>query len=241
MKLPRLDVPNYDATLPVSGQKIRYRPYTVKEEKILMMASQSDQPMDKINALNQIIANCSDVDPVEAHPTDVEWIFLQIRAVSVSPVVELNYTITPENCGADEEDRHNCPREIKTGFNINTDVTVENIEEMSKHATLRTDGWVVRLSDNIGLLVKLRSAKAEDSALYEMVESIFDGDQIFAKSDFSLEEFNEFIDDLPTPNTKILKDFLDAIPYTQTRVVAVCHKCKKEFPYKATGVISFLV
>lgn len=239
MKLPRLDIPNYVETLPMAGVDVTYRPYTVKEEKILMMGVQSDDAVDKINAVNQIVSNCSDLDVKTAHPVDLEWIFLKIRACSVASMVEVNYNVGQSECGGINSNIE-CPNVIKTAFDI-SQVYVANMEELKKFAIQKKDTWIVMLTDELGIQLKFKSIVNEISALYEMTETIIDGSEVYQKSDFSVEEFDEFIDDLPTPVTLGIKQFLELAPTTQVDIKARCPKCKKEFNHTATGVISFLV
>ena len=91
--LPKIDVPIYELNLISSGKKIRFRPFLVKEQKLLLMANQSDDPKESLNVVKQICKNCiiDEVD-VESLPVfDLEFIFLNLRARSVSEVINLQY------------------------------------------------------------------------------------------------------------------------------------------------------
>jgi hypothetical protein len=91
--LPKIDVPIYETTLISNGMKIKFRPFLVKEQKLFLMASQSDDSKDMIDAIKQVIRNCvlTEID-VDSLPTfDLENLFIQLRARSVNEIVNLSY------------------------------------------------------------------------------------------------------------------------------------------------------
>ena len=241
MKLPRRDLPNYTTILPISLAEVSFRPYTVKEEKILMQGVQSGERADKIEALNQLIESCSSLDTNSAHPTDIEWLFLRIRSCSVSSLVDLSYSIAPQTCGQGPDNFDSCPQTIKTCFDIN-DAVIENINEMEKYAIKRGDKWLVMIDVEVGLQFKIKTSKSAENALYELVECIIDGQTVIPKSEFTPEEFDLFLEESFTPKDiePVIK-FLDASPYTSVNIAARCSKCKKDFSYKMTDIASFLV
>ena len=102
MALPKITVMKHELTLPSSGEKITFRPFLVKEEKILMMALQGGEAKDDFRS-KEIINNCVDKDlKVDTLPPfDLEYIFLQLRARSVGDVIPINYSITEELCKDD--------------------------------------------------------------------------------------------------------------------------------------------
>jgi len=240
MKLPKLDMPNYNDSLPVSGRNYTYRPYTVKEEKILLMGMQGDSVDDKMTAAYQIITICSDVNPKEDHPADVEWAYLKIRACSVGSSVEVNYNIAESSCKYPATYEEKCPKTIKAGFSIDAAYVV-NLDEMEKHATRKNNTWIVRLSETVAVQMRVKVIDSFEHALYEMTDAVIDGDTVFNKSDFTKEEFAEFVDDLPSPATKKLKDFLSAAPVTAADIKTKCKVCGKDFEYNVRGLIGFLV
>ena len=100
MALPKLTVMKHELALPSTGEKVTFRPFLVKEEKILMMAMQSGKPADMINGLKHIITNCveTDINIEELAPFDLEYIFLQLRARSVGDVISVSYSVPEEKC-----------------------------------------------------------------------------------------------------------------------------------------------
>ena len=240
MKLPRLDIPNYKTTLPVSLTEVTYRPYTVKEEKILLMAMQGDDAGDKIEAMLQVVTNCSSVDAKTCHPVDIEWLFLKIRSCAVSSMVEVMYNITPETCGKLEDSQRVCPVKISGGFDIGS-VEIKNLEEMSQYATRSGDTWVVMITDTVGLQFKIVALDVESDHLYGLVQSVIDGSSVYPKEDFTAEEFNTFIDSFVPSQLEPVTKFLRAVPFTSAVITARCSVCKKEFKSEVTDIVNFLV
>ena len=91
--LPRIDTPTYELEIPSTKQKVRYRPFLIKEEKILLMAQQGDDSDEKIESIKQVIRNCiiQDIDVERLATFDIEYIFVNLRSKSISNIVELNY------------------------------------------------------------------------------------------------------------------------------------------------------
>ena len=106
MALPKIAVMKHERTLPSSGEKITFRPFLVKEEKILMMALQGGEAKDMVRGLKEIINNCVDKDlKVDTLPPfDLEYIFLQLRARSVGDVIPINYSLPEEICKDDKKE-----------------------------------------------------------------------------------------------------------------------------------------
>lgn len=243
MKLPKRDLPEYTAELPLSGKEFTYRPYTVKEDKVLMMAAAGDNPKDKLHAVRQIVGNCTDLDISALHPTDFEWVFLQLRKVSVSPIVELVYNVGDGQCGLTVKSKGVCPSKLNAHFNIN-DVIVdahETDEDVAKPA--KDGGWVISLGDNSSIHLSPTMPSTEgESLLYGMVKSIIDDGNVIPKSAFTEEEFETYLDEntLPSEMGNVLK-FITSLPVTRAEINTKCTVCNKTFTYEASGLIDFLV
>ena len=113
MPLPKLNVGTHTLKLPSSGKEIEYRPFLVKEEKILMTAMESGETADMIRALRQIIDSCveNDLSTMDMPMFDIEYIFLQLRARSVGEEIELNYNLENDPC--DKLMNANCSYYVK--------------------------------------------------------------------------------------------------------------------------------
>lgn len=242
MKLPKRDLPRYDDVLPISGEKYTFRPYTIKEEKILMMSAAGSDGGDKVSAIKQVVGNCTNVNVDTVHPTDLEWAFLQLRKTSVSSLAEVMYTPLAGACGISPEEKRPCPKEFKAVFDIATAKTRSDIDINDVATPAKGGGWLLNVGDDLLFHMDVKVPDGDHSPLYQMLRSVIDGDNVIPKEDFSEEEFLEFMEDclLPSGMAKIF-DFVNSSPYTVATVEARCPTCRKSFSYEATGIIGFLV
>ena len=116
--LPKIDVPLYEITLPLSKKKVKFRPFLVKEEKILLMASESEDPNSVMLAIRQIINNCciSDLDVDLLPILDFEYFFMHLRARSIGEVIDLQYKCNNTLSG-EGDDAKKCNATVKLSFN----------------------------------------------------------------------------------------------------------------------------
>jgi hypothetical protein len=156
--LPKLDVPIYDLALPLSKRKIQIRPFLVKEEKIFLMASESDDEESILTAIKQIVNNCcltEDVD-VELLPiSDLEFIFFNLRARSISEVVELKYKCNNKIHVGEEEKV--CGNMVEFDVNI-LDIKPEIPENHTNKIELTPTMGVVMKYPNFKMLDKISAA-----------------------------------------------------------------------------------
>ncbi len=206
MALPKLMHPVFELIIPSSKQKVNFRPFLVKEEKLMLMAKQSGEQQDIINVIKQVITNC-DVDGVlnsdELASFDLELLFLKLRSKSINEEIDIAYN--------DPED----DKVYKFKINID-DVNVIDNESHDK---------VIKLSDTSGIVMKYPSAKLmsevisrEDvtDILFFMIkgcmDQYFDGDSISYFKDSKPEEIDAFIESLPTSTLKEFEKFFDTMP-----------------------------
>jgi len=226
MPLPKLSVPMYDLKLPVTGSMIKYRPFLVKEEKILLMAMESQNEKEIINAMKTIIRNCTTLrKKVEDLPTfEIEYIFLKIRAKSVGEVSKINVT---------------CPDDGETQVEVEIDLDKLQIHMEKDHSNK------IMITDDIGLIMKypsldmfvkdnfnLQNVTAETA--FEMtadcIESVFEGEVV--TEDATKKELLEFLDNLNNQQFQKIQKFFDTMP-------KLSHKLEVENP--ETGVKSEVV
>ena len=141
--LPKIDTPMYELTLPSNNQTIQYRPFLIKEEKILLMAQEGEDQDEQIRAVKQIITNCilTPVNVDKLATFDIEWLFVNIRSKSVGKILQLNY-------------KHDCTHEPPEGqeskkVDIRFDINLDNviIENNADHTNN------ILLTDKIGLIM----------------------------------------------------------------------------------------
>ena len=208
MALPKIETPTYELTLPSQDIKVKYRPFLVKEEKILLMAMESQKADEIFQATKQIVASCTfNSLKVEDLPTfDLEYIFLQIRAKSVGEITKFKVL---------------CPDDKKTYADVEVDLTKVNVEVDDKH----TNKLVVDEKRNLGVVLKyptmnvLKSGTMENptteqifDVLTECVDHIYEGDKIYPAKDSTQQEIKEFFEDLSQDSFVKIKSFFDTMP-----------------------------
>ena len=208
MALPKIETPTYELTLPSQDIKVKYRPFLVKEEKILLMALESQKSDEIFQATKQIVSSCTfDALKVEELPTfDLEYIFLQIRAKSVGETTKFKVL---------------CPDDKKTYADVEVDLTKVNVEVDDKH----TNKLVVDEKRNLGVVLKyptmnvLKSGTMENptteqifDVLTECVDHIYEGDKIYPAKDSTPQEIKEFFEGLSQDSFVKIKSFFDTMP-----------------------------
>jgi len=230
MALPIITVIKHELTLPSSGEKITFRPFLVKEEKILMMALQGGEAKDMVRGLKEIIVNCVDKDlKVDTLPPfDLEYIFLQLRARSIGDVIPISYSIPEEMC---KDGKKECKFEIELNFD---DIKVQKNEN---HKDL------INLTDTIK--VKMRYPDMEASAtmtgvegedmvnktfdiIKQCIEYVVDGEEMHKLTDYTKQESDEFLNSLSTHQFKEIQTFFDTMPKLKHEMTAKCTVCGKE-------------
>ena len=208
MSLPILETASYELTLPSTDTAVKYRPFLVKEEKLLMIAMESGESKQITNALKEIVDACTfNTINVSALPTfDLEYIFLQIRAKSVGEITKFKVL---------------CPDDKKTYADVEVDLTKVNVEVDDKH----TNKLVVDEKRNLGVVLKyptmnvLKSGTMENptteqifDVLTECVDHIYEGDKIYPAKDSTQQEIKEFFEDLSQDSFVKIKSFFDTMP-----------------------------
>lgn len=211
MTLPILNVPKYTTTLPFSKREINYRPFLVKEEKILMMMTQSKTTKDISSAIREIIINCVDeleeADVKKLATVDAEWLFIQLRIASVGQSADLQIK--------DKDD----------GKFYLTEIDLNDI----KYTVDETHSDIIMINDTIGLKMKpisyelseeLTDVDDEDitSLLKLTVASIFDSDDNHQLSDSSIEEQDVFFSQLNINNIEAVQKYFETMPTLELRV-----------------------
>ena len=208
MALPKIDTPIFTLKLPSSkGKKnIKFRPFTVKEEKILLMAAQGKGEEEVLDSIKQVINNClhTEID-IDNLPTyDIEYIFVNLRAKSVNNVIEL--TITDD----EDEQAYTIP--------VNIDDIEVVFNEDHKYVIELNDNVSIMLKDpNYDMIQKLASYKEDDEAMMEMVISSIDKvlvgeDDVLLMKDHTRKEQEEFVNSLSSQNMRNIEDFLSTLP-----------------------------
>lgn len=205
MSLPKIQQPLFELKIPSTGKKVQFRPFVVKEEKLLLIAQQSDNDKDVLRAMKQIINNCvvDNIDIDSLATFDLEYMFLKIRAKSVNNIIKLSYR--------DNED------EELYEFELNLDDV-----EVTKAPNVDTK---IKINDEVGIVMKYPQASiTEDLGEFEnevdlmmffvkkCIDSIYDAESVYPANETSDEELEDFIDSLDVATFDKIKVFFESLP-----------------------------
>lgn len=231
MPLPKLDVPIYELNLPSTNKELKYRPFLVKEEKILLMALESDDENEILKGMTQIISNClidSDLN-IELLPTfDLEYIFLKLRSRSIGEISEL--TLKCENCEAENPYR--------------VDLSKIEITKNENHTT------EIKIDDNLGVVMKYPTAKTMTlrettgmESVFDMIEdcvdTIYYNEESYDLNDYTKSEKRDFFDSLTQNQFEKIQDFFTTMPKIETEIEYNCIKCKENNKLTLEGLQNF--
>ena len=232
MPLPVINAPTYELTIPSTGQTVQYRPFLVKEEKILLMANEGGEESEIVRAMKQIIGNCiQDGYNTDNMPLfDVEYIFLKLRSKSVNEFSEVGFRC-PE---CDEVNR------------IQIDLSSVEISTNDTHSNK------IELTNDIGLIMKypqLDSINMNDlqstdvdtifNVVSSCVDSIYQGEEIHDSGDYTKQEISEFINNLTQEQFLKIQQFFDTMPKLSHTVPYNCSKCEYDDPLLLEGLQNF--
>jgi hypothetical protein len=236
MALPKIEVPTYELTLPSEDKKIKYRPFLVREEKILYIAMETGQNKEMINALKDVVGACTfDTLNVDRLPIfDIEYLFLQIRAKSVSEITKF---------------RAICPDDGKTYVETEVDLTKVEVQVDDEH----TNRIMLESERNLGLVLKYPTLKNYDvgrgldnieidkvfNILIDCIDHIFEGDKIYPAKDTSKQELKEFIEGLPQDAFTKIKTFFDTMPKLKHEVEVTNPNTNVTSKIVLTGIADF--
>lgn len=211
MSLPKIDLPLFELTIPSSGKKVKYRPFTVKEERILLIAQETKDLDQIILAIKQIINNCVQNVNVDDMPMfDLEYIIINIRAKSVNNILEFSII--------DNETQET----IKLNLDIDS-ITLKIDERHKKKIVINDEYTMIMKYPSIDTIKNLSNSDEKQSVFNMMINSIDmlvsnDGDKIYKFSDFTQNEIIEFVESL---NSKVIDDiklFFETIPVLKVNI-----------------------
>lgn len=212
MALPKINSPTFELKLPSSGQTIKFRPFLVKEEKILLVAQQSGELKDILNAVVQIATNCiyDDIDVEKLPLFDIEYIFINLRSKSVSNISEVMIN--------DPDDGNQ--------YKIEIDLDKVVIERPEKEISNKID-----LGDGIGVVMRypsitymnsigsaINDADTAINIIMACVDKVYDTDNVYEASEYSKEELNDFILSLSSKQFQNIQEFFNNQPKVTQKI-----------------------
>ena len=242
--LPKIDVPIYDLKLISNGKKLRFRPFTVKEEKLFLMAVESNDSESAMNTIKQVLNNCViDELNLESLPIfDLEYLFIHLRAKSIGEEVKLRYRCNNQVQKEDKVD--SCDNLVEMNFNLLEIQPTKDEGHTNK----------IELENNLGIVFKYPSFETLQkyegdnneieiiiNMIIECIDYIYDADQIYYAKDSSKEELREFIESLQTKQLEKIKMFFDTMPKLQKKLNFKCNKCGYQEEINLEGIQNFFV
>lgn len=240
MPLPKIDLPTYKLRLESLGKEVTFRPFVVKEEKILLMALESKDYETSLDAVKQIINNCvQEPLDVETLPLyEIEYLFLNLRARSIGEVVSLEFV-----CENMIEENKKC----KGKMGLDIDLLKVALENKPASSTINlSNGIGIKLryptfSVSKILIEKYNSIDMPIEILKECTEYLYDENQVYKIEEMLQGEFEEFVNNLTTEQYKKIKNFFKEMPMLRHQSDLVCKKCGKEHTVRLEGLLDFFV
>ena len=235
MALPKIDVPIYELTVPSTDEKIKYRPFLVKEEKLLLIAMESGENSDILRAVKDIVDSCTfNKMKIGNMPMfDVEYIFLQIRAKAVGEVSTLRVL---------------CLDDMKTYAKVEVDLNEIEVRVTDAHTNK------IELSDEMGVIMKYPTVdsfvenKIDDISPVNMldvivtcIDKIYDkkGEEVFDAKDSTKQELIDFVEQMNTTQFADVQKFFDTMPSLTHEITVKNPKTKKESKVTLNGLNDF--
>jgi hypothetical protein len=206
MSLPKIQYPIFELTLPSSKETVKYRPFTVKEEKLLLISQESEDQKERIRAMRQIVNNCcfdlsQDIGLLPSF--DLEYCFLKIRSKSVGNIVELKYRDLTDN----------------KIYNFEVDLDELEVTFSDDHKS------TIKINDTLGIVMKyptvellnnIKTDIEDPETVFEIIKkcvaTIYDEDNTYDTKDYTNEEIAEFVESIPAKAFEDITKFFETIP-----------------------------
>ena len=235
MALPKLDTPVYTLKLPSTQEEIKYRPFLVKEQKLLMMAQEGGDEKDLIEIISSIISSCTfnNVKVNQVPLFDIEYIFLKLRSKSIGETATIKIL---------------CPDDGKTYANVEVNIDELEVQMIEDHSN------VIELTDNIKMIMQypllkdMRGLQSVNTSQTEQIFSILkycisevhEGDKIYNRVDVTDKDIEDFIDSFSTEQLQSIMNFFETMPKIRKVINVRNPKTKVMNEIVLEGMESFL-
>ena len=238
MVLPKISTPTYELELPSTGKKIKYRPFLVREEKILVMALETEDMKQITNAVVQILSDCiltKNFNVSELATFDIEYLFLNVRSKSVGETVEISIT---------------CPDDNETQVNVEVDIDSIKVQKNPKHTN------IIKLDDDLSMRLRypaldqfiennfeFKDNNSEVDKSLDMIIScidmIYNAEDSWSATDVTKQELKEFVEQMNTKQFKQIESFFETMPKLSHKVVVKNPNTEVESTVTLEGLASF--
>jgi len=235
MALPKIGYPTYELDLPSTGKTIKYRPFLVKEEKVLLLALESKDEKQVIGAVKDLLKNCviSRIKVDQLPSFDLEYLFLKIRAASIGEMINMTVTCLDDN-----------ETQAEAQININ-EVEVLKPEGHDKKIMFDGTTGIVMKYPSMQQFVEReflqKDLKTEEvyDFIADSIDQIFDDEEVYDSSTTTKKEFRTFVDSLTTKQFEKIQQFYATCPKLSHSFKVVNPKTGKESDYTIEGLQSF--
>lgn len=242
MKFPEITTPIYEVQLLFRSKPIRFRPFLVKEQKLMLLASESKDPVETVKIIKQIVENCildKDVDVGEIPYVDLEKLFLNFRARSMGEVVNAYY-----KCRNEVE-----VNETKKECGMIMEIPVNLLEVPIVNSEIETR---IMITDDVGLQLKFPTFEMMEelvegknygdfATVAKCVDYVFDKNGVYYAKDATLDEMIAFLANLPTDKYEKLENFFNNQPKMVQNITHKCGKCGFVHSLKMEGLGDFFI
>ena len=238
MPLPKISTPTYELVVPSTGKKVKYRPFLVKEEKILIMALESEDSKQITTAITNVINDCILTRGIKVDKLatfDIEYLFLNVRAKSVGETVEVNVT---------------CPDDGETQVQVEIDIDSIKIQKDEDHTN------IIKLDDNLSVQMNYpsltqfvesnfdiasRHSGVEQSldVVMSCISQVYTADEAWDASDYSKKELKDFVEQMNSKQFKEVEEFFDTMPKLAHTIKVKNPETKVESEVTIEGLASF--
>jgi hypothetical protein len=237
MPLPKISTPTYELELPSTGQTIKFRPFLVKEEKLLVLALETEDTKQITNGIKTVIKNCIETKgiKVEELPTfDIEYLFLNIRGKSVGEDIEVNII---------------CPDDEETTVPVKINIDEIKVQKNDNHSTK------VKIDDEIMMEMKYPSLEQfiksnfdfnDNNAIEQSfdlisscIDKIYTEEEVWTSSDVTKKEINDFLETMNSSQFKSIEKFFETMPKLSHKIKVKNPNTKVESEVVLEGLSSF--
>ena len=238
MPLPKISAPTYELVLPSSNKKIRYRPFLVREEKILIMALESEDTKQITEAIKTVLHNCIITRGIKVDKLstfDIEYLFLNVRGKSVGETVEVNIT---------------CPDDGQTKVPVEIDIDAIKIQKNPKHTN------IIKLDDNLSVQMNYPSldqfietnfetdsqnTQVDQSlnVIMSCINQVYNEEESWSASDCTKKELKEFVESMNSKQFKDIEAFFETMPKLSHKIKITNPNTKVESEVVIEGLASF--
>lgn len=232
MALPIINAPKYRMTIPSTKKEIQFRPYLVKEEKLLMLALESEDDKMMSSSIKEIINSCTfgEVNVDRLALFDVEYIFSQLRAKSVGETSEVSVPC------------EKCEEANPVTINLEKDIQVTDIPD--NKVQLTGDTGLIMKFPSVGEYTDIINSESQNIdkiflTIASCIDSIYAGDEMFDAKDHTKEELVAFIENLNSDQFNKIRAYLEKAPYAYINVAFKCKKCGHQNEIELKGLGNF--